>query len=47
MKFTDERTPNGTYRLSIGDHLTPGEYALIAPGGTTGYIVHDFAIDEN
>jgi len=45
MKFTDERAPDGTYKLTLKAPLTPGEYALIAYGGNTGYIVHDFAIE--
>ena len=45
MKFTDERAPDGTYKLTFKAPLAPGEYALIAAGGDTGYIVHDFAIE--
>ncbi len=45
MKFTDERTPEGTYKLTFKAQLTPGEYALIAPEGKTGYVFHDFVID--
>jgi hypothetical protein len=45
MKFTDERAADGTYRLTFKAPLTPGEYGLIATGGKTKYLVHEFAID--
>lgn len=47
MKFTDERPADGTYRLTFKAPLTPGEYGLIASGGKTRYVVHEFAIDGN
>lgn len=45
MKFTDERAPDGTFKLTLKAPLAPGEYALIAAGGMTGYSVHEFAVD--
>jgi len=47
MKFTDERMKDGTYKLTFKKPLLAGEYGLIAAEGKTGYVVHDFAVDQN
>lgn len=46
MKITSERLADGTYRLTFKAPLPPGEYGLIAAGGSTGYVVHEFAVDD-
>lgn len=45
IKFVDEPMADGVYKLTLSKALTPGEYGVIAPGGSTGYVVHDFGVD--
>jgi hypothetical protein len=45
MKFDDEEVAPGVYKLKVRSDLVGGEYGLIAPGGNTGYVVYDFAIE--
>jgi hypothetical protein len=46
MKFTDERTDDGSYKLTFKAPFAPGEYVLVGPPvGRTGHVLHDFAVD--
>lgn len=45
ITFADESAGDGVSKLTLKKPLTPGEYGLVAPGGTTGYVIYDFAID--
>lgn len=47
IKFTKDRTSDGAYKLTFQSPLAPGEYGLVAVGGVTGYVVHEFGIDSN
>lgn len=43
--FQDEIAEDGVHNLTLARSLPAGEYALIAPGGNTGYLIYDFGID--
>jgi hypothetical protein len=45
ITFTDAPRSDGVYELTVNKPMPPGEYGLVAPGGTTGYVIHDFGID--
>jgi hypothetical protein len=43
--FDDDEIAPGVYRLAFHRSLASGEYALVAAGGSTGYLIYDFAVD--
>lgn len=45
IKFDKQRRADGIYRLTLKTKLAPGEYGLVVPGGDSGYLVYDFAVD--
>lgn len=46
ITFSHEKTPEGVFKLTPTKPLSPGEYGLIAAGGSTGYLIHDFGVEE-
>jgi hypothetical protein len=43
--FDEEPVSRDLHKLTLRRTLEAGEYGLVAPGGTTGYLIYDFAVD--